>query len=30
MEDEITNGSMLLNKGKINNDTLNQFLDKDN
>jgi len=30
IDDEITNGSMLLNKGKINNDILKQFLNKDN
>ena len=30
LEDEITNGSMLINKGKINNTMLQEFLDKDN
>ncbi len=29
LEDEITNGSMLFNQGKINNDTIQNFLDKD-
>jgi NAD(P) transhydrogenase subunit alpha len=29
-EDEIVNGSMLLNKGKINNPTLQQFVDGEN
>ena len=28
MEDEIVNGSMLFNKGSINNDTLQNFIDK--
>ena len=30
LEDEITNGSLLLNKGKINNELLQKFLDKEN
>ena len=30
VDDEITNGSMLLNKGIINNELLQKFLDKDN
>jgi NAD(P) transhydrogenase subunit alpha len=30
LEDEITNGSMLINQGKINNKMLQEFLDKDN
>ena len=29
-EDEIVNGSMLLNKGKVNNETLQNFIDKGN
>ena len=29
-EDEIVNGSMLLNKGKVNNPTLQQFIDGEN
>ena len=28
MEDEIVNGSMLFNKGSVNNDTLQNFIDK--
>lgn len=28
--DEIVNGSMLINKGKVNNETVQKFLDKDN
>ena len=28
--DEIVNGSMLINQGKVNNETLQKFLDKDN
>ena len=28
MEDEIVNGSMLFNKGNVNNDTLQNFIDK--
>ena len=30
LEDEITNGSMLINKGKVNNKMLQEFLDKGN
>ena len=30
MDDEITNGSMLLNKGEINNKMLQSFIDKRN
>ena len=30
LEDEITNGSLILNKGQVNNGILQQFLDKDN
>ena len=30
LEDEITNGSMLINQGKVNNQMLQEFLDKDN
>ena len=28
LEDEIVSGSMLYNKGNINNDTLKNFIDK--
>ena len=30
LEDEITNGSLILNKGNINNEILQNFLDKEN
>jgi len=30
LEDEITNGSLILNKGQVNNDMLKTFLDKEN
>ena len=29
VDDEITNGSMLINGGEVNNDTFKQFLNKD-
>ena len=29
LEDEITNGSLILNKGQVNNDMLKTFLDKE-
>jgi len=29
LEDEITNGSLILNKGQVNNEILQKFLDKD-
>ena len=30
LEDEITNGSLILNNGKVNNETLQKFLDQEN